>query len=203
MRKFVLMVILLLFLPLQVFATEEIPTVPSSAQKYMPENTETFGQGILEIISKAAVVLQPTITESVACCAKLLAASMLLALFNQAKGISQKTVALVGTLFVSALLLATSSTMTGLASETVEQVSSYGNMLTPILTGTLAASGGGGSAVSLYTGTIVFDSILSSCINILLNPTIQLFLVLSIANSAIGDGLLVKLRNFVKYLLPD
>ena len=201
MRKLVLILILLVLLPMQVFAAEEVPAVPPSAEKYMPENTETFGQGIMEILGKAISALQPAIAESAQTCAKLLATALLLAMVGQTKGSSSKTVALVGSLAVSALLFSTSNAMTTLARNTVEEISSYGTMLIPIMTGTMAASGGGSTAVSLYTGTVIFDGILSSCIRILLIPMVQLYLVLSVANSAIGEGILVKLRDFIKWLM--
>ena len=201
MRRLLLILILVSVLPLQVFAADQIPTVPPSGEKYMPENTETFGQGLLKILGNAAVLLQPAMAEAVACCGKLMATALLLGMVNQTKGSSRKMIALVGSLSVSALLLSATNTMINLASETITQISDYGKMLIPIMTGAMAASGGGGTAVSLYTGTVVFDSILASCISVLLIPLVKLYLVLSVANSAIGEGLLIKLRDFVKWLM--
>lgn len=201
MRGLAFFLILLFLIPFQVNAADQTPTVPPGGEKYMPENTESFGQGLLEILTDAAKLLLPAAKDAAKSCAKLLATALLLSIASQTKGSTIKTNALVGSLSISALLLSTTTSMIGLASQTVQQLSDYGKMLIPIMTGALAASGGGGTAVSLYTGTVVFDSILSSFISILLLPMVQLYLVLSVANSAIGDGLLVRLRDFVKWLM--
>lgn len=202
MRRLILVVLIVCMLPFPVLAADpSVPTVPPAGEKYMPENTESFGDGLWEILTDAVSALQPAITDAAACCAKLIAAALLLATVSQFRGSYQKTLSLTGALTVSALLLTDTSAMTALAADTVTQISDYGKMLIPVMTGAMAASGGGGTAVSLYTGTVIFDGVLSSCISRLLLPLVRIYLVLAVANSAIGEGILVKLRDLAKWLM--
>lgn len=202
MRKLVFVLALFILIPLPVHAAEQtLPTVPASAEKYIPESPETFEEGLWEIVTDAISVLQPAISDAAACCAKLIATALMLSTVSQIKGSAAKTVALIGSLAVSALLLSETTAMTALAADSVTQLSDYGKLFVPIMTSAMAASGGGGSAVSLYTGTVAFDSILSSCISFLLLPLVQIYLVLSVANSAVGEGILIKLRDFAKWLM--
>jgi stage III sporulation protein AE len=74
-------------------------------------------------------------------------------------------------------------------------------MLLPVMTAAMAAQGGVTGSAALYTGTAIFDAVLCSLISRLLIPMIYIFLVLAVANSALGEDLLKKLRDFLKWLV--
>ena len=88
--------------------------------------------------------------------------------------------------------------MIRLGSNTIQELSSYGKLLLPVMTAALAAQGGVTSSTALYVGTTIFDTLLSSLIARLLTPMIYLFLALGVAVSALGDETLKKMQDLVK-----
>ena len=83
----------------------------------------------------------------------------------------------------------------------MQAISDYGKLLLPVMSGALVASGGTTTASALYLGTAFFDSLLTSLLNGLLGPLLYLFLALSLAAAAIGNKLLVRMRDFFKTLM--
>ena len=69
------------------------------------------------------------------------------------------------------------------------------------MTAALAGQGGVSTSATLYTGTALFDAILTAIIGKILKPMIFLFLFLAIASSAIGDDRLLKLRDTIKWFM--
>ena len=69
------------------------------------------------------------------------------------------------------------------------------------MTAAMAAQGGVSSSAALYTGTALFDAVLSSLISRLLVPMVYLFLALAVANSAMGEDLLKQMRDVAKGLI--
>ena len=54
MKKIIIYFLIVIFLTLPVFATEyTAPAVPEGAKNYMPEENETFAQGLWYIFKKA------------------------------------------------------------------------------------------------------------------------------------------------------
>lgn len=202
MRKIILLFIVALMLPIRVSAMEFIPPdTPSSAEKYMPEETESFGQGLWEIVKDAIELLQPTIVEAAGVCTALIGTVLLLSLTEHISDTSGKAVTLVGAVVISTILFDASNTLIHLGIDTINEISDYGRLLLPVMTGALAAEGGVSSSAALYTGTAVFDSILSSCISGLFAPLIYIYLCLAVANTATQEDMLGKMRDFAKWLV--
>ena len=91
--------------------------------------------------------------------------------------------------------------MIQLGIQTVSELSQYGKLLIPVLTGALAAQGGVTSSTSLYAITVFFVSVLTTLIVKLTVPMIYIYVCLSLLNNAVGDELLLNLRNFLKWLI--
>jgi stage III sporulation protein AE len=116
-------------------------------------------------------------------------------------GNAKKTVNLVGTVAIAALLLRTTNSMIALGTDTIRELSDYGKLLLPVMTAAFAAQGGITGSAALYTGTAIFNALLGSLISSLLIPMIYLFLVLTAANSAVGEDILKKMADFVKWIM--
>ncbi len=69
------------------------------------------------------------------------------------------------------------------------------------MTAALAAQGGVSSSVALYTGTAFFNSLMASSIKNILTPMIYLFLGLSTACACLGEEMLIRLRDGLKWLM--
>ncbi len=193
--------IIILFSPLTVYAMDyTAPEVPSHAQEYMPENTESFGEGLWSIVKKGIAALSPSLADTAAICASLIGISILLSLSKSISGATVKTVNLVGTIVVSTILLQSSNTLIHLGVQTVQEISDYGKLLIPVMSGAMAAQGGLASSTALYTGTVIFSAILSGGIANLLAPMLYIYLLFSIANAATTDTMVAKLRDFIKWI---
>lgn len=201
MKRLLVILLVLSWLVIPVSAMEfEPPDVPDSGELYMPEDTQSFGQALWFIIKQAGQQFLPEMTQAFSLCLSIVAAMLLVRLADSFPGASAQVVHLVSTVFMGILLLKPSNTMIQLGTKTVEELSEYGKLLIPVLTGALAAQGGVTSSTALYAGTVFFVSVLSTVIAKLIVPMIYIYVCLSLVNSAIGDELLLNLRNFVKWL---
>lgn len=199
MKKLILMLILIFSLALPANALEiTAPQVPESAVSQMPENTDSFGDALLEMLQSALLGLRPDLKEATKVSFSIIAAVMMVSLLCTFPGEVKVSANLAGTMAIAATLLLNTNSMIQLGAQTVQQLSDYGKLLYPIMTTAMAAQGGITTSAALYTGTAIFDTVLSSLISKLLVPMVYLFLALAAANSAIGENMLKKMRDLIK-----
>lgn len=202
MIKVLLSIVLIYALALPVGALEiEAPMVPASGAERMPENTESFSEGLQELLGKAVRAVRPDLEEAAKVSIRVIAASMMVSLLRTFSGSGRNTAELVGAVMIAAVLLLSADSMIRLGAQTIRELSDYGKLLYPVMTAALAAQGGITASTALYTGTTVFDVILSTLISSLLIPMVYLFLALATANSAIGEEILKKLCDMIKNVL--
>lgn len=204
MKILIPMLILLLVLSLAVPASAlEItaPEVPKSGAELMPENTDSFGSALLELLRNAVGFLRPGLKEASRVSLSIVAAVMLVSLLRTFSGSVKTAAELAGTVGIAAILLLNTNAMIRLGADTVTELSEYGKLLYPVMTAAMAAQGGVTTSAALYTGTAAFDMILSGLISRLLVPMVYLFLALAVANSAVGEELLKKMRDVVKSVM--
>lgn len=202
MRKIILLFLIIASMVTPVSAMEfTAPKAPEAAQEYMPEDTESFAEGLWYVIKSAISKLQPSMAEAAGVCLSLIAIVLLVSLLQSFSDSSKRIAQLAGTLGISVLLIQPANSLISLGAETITSLSEYGKLLLPIMTGALAAQGGATSSAALYTGTALFDAILSSAISNLIVPMLYIYLCLCIANSVVGEALLKNLRDFVKWAM--
>lgn len=202
MRYVLMMLALIAMLSVPVSAMDfTAPSAPSDAQELMPAETESFGQGLWEILKSAVVNLTPELATAAGTCLALIAVVMLASILNGMPGSSKSVISFVSTLALGTILLGQANSMINLCANTIRELSDYGKLLLPVMTAALAAQGGATGAAALYAGTAVFDTLLASLISNLLVPMSYLFLALAVANSATGEELLKKIRDFIKWLM--
>ncbi len=200
MKKILIPVLLLMLLSIPVSAMEfTAPTAPDSAQDYMPQDTESFGEGLWFVIKSAIGAIKPKIAESSGVCLSLIVASLLLSVLHSFTGTATKAVELTGTLLVAVLLIKPADTLLKLGMNTVTELSEYAKLFLPVMTAALAAQGGTATSAALYTGTVLFNTVLTAVISKLIVPMVYIYLCLSIVNSALGEEILKSLRDFVKW----
>lgn len=176
------------------------PSVPESGRELMPENTESFGQGVLEILKSASAVLRPDIREASRICVSTLATVLLLSILQHLPGKTGHTGDLAGAVSITCLLLTGTHSMLSLGAQTVKELSEYGKLLLPVMTASLAAQGGVSTSAALYTGTAAFNAVLTSLISSLLIPMICIYLALAVAGSAMGEDILKQLQGLIKWV---
>lgn len=202
MRRIIILLIVLLFLPISVNASEfTAPVAPEEAQKYMPEKSESFIEDLLYVVSAAIGEIYPHVQDAAGICVALIATTLLISVLQCLSDITKQTAELVGVLSVGLLLLEPTYTLITLGIETVTSLCQYGKLLLPVMTAAMAAQGAVTTSTALYTGTALFNTILTSAIQALGIPMTYIYLVLGIANSSVSNPILQKLQKFIKWCL--
>lgn len=202
MRKLLFAIIIVSVMLLPARAMElTAPTVPDSAERYMPSEPQNLREGLLEVLKEALSQIRPDLKEASAVCMGILAAVMVASIVRTLPGKAEKTADLAGAVMISGLLLSSAGSLVNLGADTVVQISEYGKLLLPVLTAALAAQGGVTTSAALYTATAAFNTLLSGLIGKVLTPLIYLYLALAAANSAVGEDMLKKTRDSIKWLM--
>ncbi len=177
------------------------PAAPDSAAGLMPVESASFGRDLWRVITAAVGTMEPDIASAAMLCLSLFAIVMLISLLKTAPGKGTTAAELAGVLAVGGMLLQRTGSMLSLATETISELSQYGNLLLPVMTAALASQGGVTTSAALYAGTAVFDAVLSGVISKLLVPMVYILLILSVAASATGERMLGCLRGSIQWLL--
>ena len=202
MKKLLLCLVLFCTLSFPASATTiEAPEPPKKVESMLSGEPENFSDGLQYVIGVALEKLAPNLAECVRICLSLLATILILSLLKTYQGKSKALVDLGGVIAVGCLLLENTHSLVRLGTETVTELSEYGKLLIPVMTTALAAQGGSASAAALYAATAFFNSLLTGVITHILVPGIYIYLALSVMNAAIGDALMKKLRDFIKWIL--
>lgn len=202
MKKLLLILLLLSGLAIPARAEELVaPPAPGSAQELMPPDTQSFGEGLWYVIKSAVQTLQPEITAGCAICLSVLAVMILISVLNGFSQGNKKVTELAGTIAVACLLLGSANTLIADAVDTVTELSEYGKLLLPVMATAFAAQGGISGSAAIYSATAIFDAVLCGLISGVLVPMIYMYLALSIGCAAMGDDLLKRLRDFIKWLI--
>lgn len=188
--KVILAILLVLsFVALPVSALEiEVPSVPDSGADYMPDNTESFSDGLLQIIRKAYIRLRPDCMEAAELCGYTLCAVLIVSVFRSTGSIDGYFLNIAGCMGIASVFLSSTKSMLQLASTTILELTNYGKLLTPVMTAAMAAQGGITSSQALYVGTAFFNTVLGSIISSVFIPAVYFYLVLSVAATALDNG---------------
>lgn len=194
----ILMMLSLLIIPVSALDMDA-PEPPSEAMEYLNDETESFSEGLWYLFKTALSRLSPTITEAGRVCLCLIATAILVSILNNLPGSTSAAIDLTGTVCVGLLLLRPSRSLIQIAMETISQLSQYGRLLLPVMTTAMAAQGGTVTSAGLYTGTAIFDTVLSSAIADVLVPLLNVYLCLCAVCSATSQQILMHIRNFIKW----
>ena len=202
MRKWIIFILLACFLAMSVSAMEfTAPEVPDGVQEYFPEEQETFGQGLWYIIKTALYKIRPALFEASGICICVIAAVFLIQIVSSFSTETTLSIRVAGAVTIGFLLLQPIHSMIQLGTETIRTITEYGRLLLPVMTAAMAAQGGTTSSAALYTGTVLFDTVLSSVISHIIIPALYIFLCLCVAGSALEVDILKKIRDFVKSVM--
>lgn len=201
MRKLILVLAFLLATAMPVSALEiEAPEVPDAGSDMMPEETTSFADAFWDLLQKAAEKVYPDLKEASKVSIAVIAAVMLVSVLKTFSGTVKTSAEITGAVAVASALLTCANSLICLGADTVTEIGEYGKLLFPVMATAMAAQGGTATSAALYAGTVAFDTILSSFISKLLVPMVYLYLALAAANSALGEDVLKKMRDFIKWL---
>ncbi len=202
MKKILICIVILSFVILPVSASDhDIPDVPDVGERYMPEDTQSFAEALWYVIQSAVKDILPEIYDSSGSCLAIFCTLILICFVQSFPGASTKVLSVVGTLLITVMLIDPASSMIALGVDTVMEMTEYGKLLFPVLTGALAAQGGVTSSAALYAGTMIFSSVLTALISKLVVPMISIYLCVCVVASFSGDELIQNLKKFLKWLI--
>ena len=203
MRRFLCFLFFLFLaasIPGRVFAQElTAPTVSAEFESMMPENDASFADGLLSMLRKALPAAYVEVSQAlktgiaVFCCVFLVS-------ILQSMGCTASAAEIAGAVCISVLMLRNSRTLIGLAVETITEISEYSKLFLPVIAAASSAQGGITSATALCVGTSVFTAFLTNVLRRILIPAVYLFLTAAIANCAVGQEALKKIRDQLKKL---
>lgn len=202
MRRIVIVIISVLLLTGPVRATEFTPPeVPDDVEYLMPDETTSFGEGLWYILSKSLERFQPSFMNAIRICISIIFVSLLVGLFSELTSNVRSTIGLVGTITIGVLLFRPVNTFIQLGTETVKQISQYGNLLLPVMSGALAAQGAITKSSAVYAATVLFDTFLSRAVAQLLIPLVYVYLCLSVICNVFLQPLLMQMMKFIKWVM--
>ena len=136
MKRIFLIVLLMCGLSMPARAEElAAPSAPDSALELMPSDTESFGEGLFYVIKNAVQKLRPELVAGCGICLSVMGIMMLTSILDSLPGKAKGVTELAGTVAVVCLLLGNANTLVGDATNTVTELSEYGKLLLPVLTG--------------------------------------------------------------------
>lgn len=202
MRRIILILLILNFLLIPARASEiTAPSAPSSVGDLMPYETESFAQGLYRIFADAMEMLQPDIAKCFGICLSLVAASVILSVVKGFRGQHGLAVKLIGTIVIAVIVLEPTNVLIKDSALTVEELSNYGKLLLPVMATAMAAQGGVTASATIYATTAFADALLSSLVANVMVPMVYIYLILCIVNAAVGEELIKKLRDMVRWLI--
>lgn len=202
MKKIMLVCLLLMAMAVPVSAQDyTVPPAPENASGLLPEDRDTFAEGLWYVITSAFAAAQPQLLRSGKVALSVIGVCMLISILKSWDGAGKEAVGLAGVVAIACLLLQPAGAQIAAATETIGQLSEYGKLLIPVMAAALAAQGGAVTSMTLYTATIAFDAVLSILISAVLVPMVYIYLVLAVVHSALGDEMMKRLRDLMKSIM--
>lgn len=174
------------------------PEVPASGWEYMPAGGSTFEEGVLELIEKGISLIAPELEKGLKTCFCLILSVIVLSVLGLPG--DRGAVSAAAVVILMGILFREADSMVRLASETVWELCEYGKLLCPVMTAALAAQGYPGASAAMYTGTMLFTTILGSILIRWLTPLIYIYMAFAAGNCALGEELFRKLADGTKAL---
>lgn len=199
MRRTVLLILIILIFISSVSAESlTAPEVPDAGAKLMPSQTQSFGEGLWEIIQELLPLIRPDIHEALKISATLMASVLLVSIVQSFSDRTKNTAELAGVMSVGLLLFKSTHSLISLGIKTIQELSEYEKLLLPVLTAAIAAQGSTSTGAALYAGTALFNTLLSELLDRLLLPMIYLYLAAAVAQYACGEEVLGRIKAILK-----
>ena len=159
-----------------------------------------FGERALRLLGASlGKIRELGLDEGLRTLGTILAAALLCSLMEDMPR-GKSAVPLLGAMSIAAACVRPLGSMIALGTQTIRDLHVYTSMLLPGMSALMAASGGLSSSAVTGLGMLMFELLLSLSSGLLV-PLVYLFLVLGVAESALGLEQLAKLRDFVKWML--
>ena len=161
-----------------------------------PKKPADFGTAFLRIIRWASMLTPGSLRRAVRTSALLLLICLLCSMAGASVRSGQlHAPKLFGAFALTAACVTDLNVMTGLATGTLERLEEFSKLLLPVMCSAALASGAATSSGAVYLASSLFFSVLASLIRAVLIPLVSVFLALSAAVCATGDGRFTRLQS--------
>lgn len=199
MTKVLLCLLLVLRIGISVSAAEfTAPEVPRMGIENMPQQTDSFLDAIWELVQHLIQLIHPELENAGRTCVSIIATVMLLSIIALLSERIQFTVSMAGAAAIASVMFQNADSMIHYASDAIYEICEYGKLLCPVLTMSLAAQGGITESAALYSGTMVFITIMSMMVSKVLVPMVYIFLIFSVSHCAFAEEIMKKVSDAVK-----
>lgn len=200
MKKAVILLIILLLTVLPVRAMDiTAPPAPGHIEKYIPEETGSFMDGVWRILRDAIFTLDPQLKEAVSVCVAIIAAVMVSSYISAMSEKTHQITNLITTLVICGLLLRSTDSFIKLGIQTVNEIIAYGKLLLPVMTTGLAAQGAASTSTALFTITSVFLNILSVIAARIMIPFLYIYIALFVCGCVTNTPAIANLQKLMKW----
>lgn len=171
-------------------------------EDYDPLEQADFAAGAASIFSSAVRQSGGAVKASAV---TLLRVMMILVLCQMVDAVGQERVgkltAMAAALGITACCASDLYTMVGLGQTTMEEISNFSGLLLPVMAAAATASGAAVSAGAMYTVAAFFSNILIRVCRYLLIPLVYAYLGLAMADDALGQDRLQRLRELLGWII--
>lgn len=115
--------------------------------------------------------------------------------------ISVPVIPLAGSLSVAAVAVADVNSLLGMGTQAMEGITSFSNVLLPVVTAVTAATGAITGAAARQMAAVLFSGLLVNLIDRLLVPVLYGYIAASVAYAAVGNEGLKRIASFLKWLV--
>lgn len=201
MRQMIMLVLLVFVLTVPVSAMDfQPPEAPDRVQEVVSDSADDLATGLWNVFRWALSQADESLPQAMSCCLTTACMVLLCVLIGDlSASVSRNVLALSSVAVVASTLLGPSKALIGLGIETAQELSEYGKLLLPVMTGALAAGGGVTKSAAVYAASAAFNSILSAFLTRLTVPMLYLYLTLAIGSAALGSPLLEKLKTGIHW----
>lgn len=189
--------ILLTVFPSHVFAQElSPPTVTGEAGELMPEESDSFESGLQSMLQKVLPAAYTQFHQALRVGLAVFCCVFLASFFDDSSSVA----VISGAVCITTMMLHSSQALIGLALDTITEISEYSKLFLPVIAAASSARGSITSATALCAGTSFFTAFLSNILRRVMIPVIYFFLAAAVANCALGEAALKKMRDQLKKL---
>ena len=183
--------------------TDGLPDDAQDALRaYSPAARTDPGEAILAIIKWASGLSISTLREAVQTASLLLSAALICQLVRQSVPDDRLHIqAMTGALAITLLFATNIKSMIGLAVSVLDEMEAYSKLLLPVMCGAAAASGALTGASTLYMGSSLFFSLLTTLVRSLIVPLVYVFVGLAAAECALPSGKLASVRRLLGWCI--
>ena len=198
MRRALRVLILTFMIAIPAHASEIMaPDVYASGRDIMPQNTDTFGEGLLELLRNCMKLVKPELLEASRICGTIVFVTMVFTILLIISPKMEKITAVAASVSITAAMFQQTNGLLATSTETVRDILDYGKLLCQVMATALAAQGGVTASSALYVGTTLFLTILNFLISKVILPLVFFYLAFSIAYGALGEEILKKIPLYL------